>query len=342
MSPSTFSLAIVATFSLSLVNAQPFIRFIQPAGARSAPAPQQALAAAAPGSDGKFQVSYGTPAQDLLSFTRISKASPPPGANDPNCKSDKPPVVLVHGTGENQNNNWISLSPLLRNEGRCPWTFNFGAVASNQFTGFLPEAQGLGDITKSASELKAFVTEVLSKTGAKKVDLVGHSQGGMMPHVFIRDLDGASMVDKFVALAPSNRGTKAMESIISVLIPQSPIKLDISNMPLVGQACPACSQQKDTSSFITSLNAKTVTVPQVKYTVIVTERDSVVVPYTSQYLPNSDNVKNIKLQDGCTEDASGHIGISFSERALRFVLNALNDENKTPVCKPVSPLSSRI
>ena len=338
-SPST-AFTILTITSASLVHAQfpfPFVKL------QSAPASNAAPAAPQPaGSDGKFQVSYGTPGGDMLGFTQISKESSPSGANDPACKSDKPPVVLVHGTAENQNNNWATLAPLLRNEGRCPWTFNFGAVGQSPLTGFMPQAQGLGDITNSATELQSFVDKVLATTGAKKVDLVGHSQGGMMPHVYLRDLGGAAKVDKFVALAPSNRGTRSMKSIVSVLIPNSPINLDVSNMPLIGQLCPACDQQKDDSAFISSLNAKKVTVPGVQYTVIATERDTVVVPYTSQFLPSAENVKNIKLQDGCGQDTSAHIGICFSERALRMVMNALNDEKKSPVCKAVSSLSSMI
>ncbi len=48
---------------------------------------------------------------------------------------------------------------------------------------------------------------MLAATGAKKVDLVGHSQGGMMPRYYIKNLGGASKVDTLVGLAPSNHGT---------------------------------------------------------------------------------------------------------------------------------------
>src|SRR5438132_903822 len=47
----------------------------------------------------------------------------------------------------------------------------------------------------------------LAATGAAKADLVGHSQGGMMPRYYLKFLGGAAHVDKLVALAPSNHGT---------------------------------------------------------------------------------------------------------------------------------------
>jgi triacylglycerol esterase/lipase EstA (alpha/beta hydrolase family) len=55
--------------------------------------------------------------------------------------------------------------------------------------------------------MRSFVNLVLWATGAGKVDVVGDSQGGMMPNYYIKRLGGASKVHTFVALAPSNHGT---------------------------------------------------------------------------------------------------------------------------------------
>lgn len=41
--------------------------------------------------------------------------------------------------------------------------------------------RGLGRIGESARELDVFVDKVLAYTNAEKAQLVGHSQGGMMP-----------------------------------------------------------------------------------------------------------------------------------------------------------------
>lgn len=102
---------------------------------------------------------------------------PPAGANDWSCRPSAAhpyPVVLVHGTFENMIINWNALSPLLANNGYCVFALNFGTKAG------LP-IKALGPIADSATELRAFVDQVLAVTGAAKVDMVGHSQGGMMP-----------------------------------------------------------------------------------------------------------------------------------------------------------------
>ena len=94
-------------------------------------------------------------------------------------------------------------------------------------------------IEDSAAQLKAFVDKVLAATGAAKVSMVGHSQGGMMPRYYIKFLGGASKVDDLVGLAPSNHGTA------------NPLLLT----PGLGYLCPSCLQQKTGSAFLTHLNA---------------------------------------------------------------------------------------
>ncbi|NHA01134.1 alpha/beta fold hydrolase [Nocardioides sp. W3-2-3] len=60
------------------------------------------------------------------------------------------------------------------------------------------------------ARLAAFVDRVLAATGATKVNVVGHSQGGLIPTYFIKRLGGASKIDKYVGLAPSNHGTESV------------------------------------------------------------------------------------------------------------------------------------
>jgi triacylglycerol esterase/lipase EstA (alpha/beta hydrolase family) len=66
---------------------------------------------------------------------------------------------------------------------------------------------GVGARGGRGRELGRFVDAVLGATGARKVSLVGHSQGGMMPRWYVTFLGGASKVDDLVGLAPSNHGT---------------------------------------------------------------------------------------------------------------------------------------
>ncbi|WP_356902785.1 alpha/beta fold hydrolase [Arthrobacter sp. YD4] len=109
----------------------------------------------------------------------------PPGANDWACKptAEHPfPVILVPGTFESMAKNWASMAPALKSEGYCVYSLNYGSTNGVDAT---------GPIADSAAQLAPFVDAVLASTGAEKVDLVGHSQGGMMPRYYMGFLDGA-------------------------------------------------------------------------------------------------------------------------------------------------------
>ena len=59
-----------------------------------------------------------------------------------------------------------------------------------------------------AVELDAEMDRVLAETGAPKVILIGHSQGGgILPVYYINKLDGADKVSQLIGIAPSNHGT---------------------------------------------------------------------------------------------------------------------------------------
>jgi triacylglycerol lipase len=239
-----------------------------------------------------------------VSATAASAATPPPpGANVP-CKPSAAhprPVVLVHGTAESMFDNWQVMSPALKAAGYCVYAFNYGSYAGSGTVG----VYGLGEIAHSAGELKTYVDSVLSQTGATKVDLVGHSQGGMMPRYYLKNLGGAKVVDDLVGLSPSNHGTS------------NPVAGP------AGVACPACAQQVTGSPFITALNAGDETPGSVSYTQVVTRYDEVVIPYTSGYLAAGPGVTNITLQDTCPADTSDHLRTPYSVAAIAITKNAL-------------------
>jgi len=112
-------------------------------------------------------------------------------------------VVLVHGTFADMSNSWQAISPLLKNNGYCVFALNYGSYNGSGAIG----VYGVGDIAASAGELNSFVDKVRAATGAAEVDLVGHSQGGMMPRYYLKNLGGAAEVHTLVGLSPSNHGT---------------------------------------------------------------------------------------------------------------------------------------
>jgi triacylglycerol esterase/lipase EstA (alpha/beta hydrolase family) len=238
----------------------------------------------------------------------------------------------VHGTLENMAYNWFTLSPLLHNLGYCVFALNYGQEPGRVagLPGSLPPG-GTGDIPTSAGQLSAFVDQVLSETGAAKVDIVGHSQGGMMPRYYVRFLGGAGKVHALVGLSPSNHGTTVNGlSALLDLVPGG------AGRDGLGAGCGiSCEQQLVGSPFMTQLNAGGDTVPGINYANIETRYDEVVTPYTSAFLSGPD-VTNITLQQQCPLDLSEHLATPFDHIAIRDVLNALDPAHAaTATCSPV-------
>lgn len=288
---------------------------------------------AANASAATLPVNYDFLAGALVTFN--SPATPPPGANNFSCRPSPAhpyPVILVHGTLANMNDNWQAASPILANHGYCVFAFNYGGSSASS------DVQGTGDIAASAAQLATFVNTVLAATGAAKVDLVGHSQGGMMPRYYLNFLGGAAKVATLVALAPSNYGT----TLDGLTVLGTDLDFISGVNSLLSTTCTACVQQEEGSAFLARLNASP-TVPGVKYTVIETRGDEVVTPYRNSFLPAAPNVSNITLQNQCPLDASDHLEIASDPVAMADMLNALDPAQPVKVpCLVVLPLTGPV
>jgi triacylglycerol esterase/lipase EstA (alpha/beta hydrolase family) len=266
----------------------------------------------------------------VLGYAHVSPTASPPGANDFSCKPSAAhprPVVLVHGTFADMSDSWQALSPLLANNGYCVFALNYGSANGSGAVGIY----GIGDIRQSAAELSAFVDNVLAATGAAKVDLVGHSQGGMMPRYYLKNLDGAAKVGTLVGLSPSNHGT-TVNGLFTLG----------SYFPGANSffgACVACEQQEAGSAFLTELNAGGETVAGVSYAVIQSRYDEVVTPYTSAFL-SGPGVTNITLQNQCILDGGEHLSMPYDHIADADVLTALDPAHpQHPFCTPIVPVA---
>ena len=223
----------------------------------------------------------------------------PVGANDWTCRptADRPfPAVIVHGTFGDRASLLDALSYSLKSDGYCVFALDYGNRAT-------------GPIEQSAAELGDFVDRVLASTGASRVSLVGHSQGGMMPRYYIKYLGGDGRVEDLVGLAPSNHGTTVGDGS--------------GSGPSSG--CAACDQQAAGSDFLQALNTPDETPGDVDYTQVVTTYDEVVVPYTSGFL-TGDRSTNITLQDHCAADTAEHVTIPMDRQAIAWVLDAFDRE----------------
>jgi len=249
-----------------------------------------------------------------------------PGTNDWTCKptaAHPRPVVLVHGTLGNRSTNWQTYGPLLKNNGYCVFALTYGPTVPIPFPGAFG---GLGDMRDSAKQLKAFVAKVLTATGATKVDLIGHSQGTLMPDYWLKFLGGASKVNKYISLAPLWHGTA---------LAGPPAQMGAAFPNPLDSIGPAFGQMATGSTFMNAMRSGGVAVPGVKYVNIMTKYDELVKPYTSGSEPG---MTNIVIQDRCKQDYTEHFEIAADKNASVLVLNALDPAHpRALVCSLVLP-----
>ncbi|HET7478903.1 MAG TPA: alpha/beta fold hydrolase [Rubrobacteraceae bacterium] len=248
---------------------------------------------------GMFVLAGKSDAQATVPPFLAKEGTPPPGANIP-CKPTRKhpaPVVLVHGTFETMEQNWAVLSPRLKQRGYCVFALNYGN-------------RGLGPIQDSAKELRTFVNNVLAYTDARKVSLVGHSQGGMMPRYWIKNLGGKSKVQDMIGLAPSNYGTELKQA-------------DFRRLLGIQSPCPACDQQRAGSTFLKNLNRGDDTPGPGSFTQIATDDDEIIIPYTRCFLRGTERTRNITLQKYNGGLLVTHQNIYDDPFAQRLVFDAL-------------------
>ncbi|WP_274917993.1 esterase/lipase family protein [Streptomyces sp. WZ-12] len=241
------------------------------------------------------------------------------GWNDFSCEpsyAHPRPVVLVHGTFANGVNNWLGLAPYLVRRGYCVFSPTYGQLPVLPFVG------GLGPIHASARQLAAYVHRVLAATGARKVDIVGHSQGGMMPRVYLKYYGGRHKVHTLVGIAPDNRGTD--EHGLTKLLDAAPaVKNTLHGLT------PGLIEQEAGSPLLRHLNAGGDTLPGIHYTVIASRYDEVITPHWSQFL-HGRHVHNIEVQELCPLDFSLHAPLGLLDPvAWHETANALDPEHAT-------------
>jgi len=242
----------------------------------------------------------------------------PPGVNAQNCKptAEHPyPVVLVHGTWMDRSISWNVIGPALYQQGYCVFSLDYGK-------------RGTQPVANSAVELGHFVDQVLAQTGASKVSIVGHSQGGMMPRQWIKFDGGADKVDDLIGIAPSNHGSSGGS-------------FNWGHYAAQYGDSPAADDQAAGSAFLTNLNAGDETPQpgsgQISYTNLETKYDEILGDPNSAFLAGSaGEVTNVLIQDKCPEDTAEHIALTDDPVILQWVENALASPGPAdPAFKPI-------
>lgn len=167
---------------------------------------------------------------------------------------------------------------------------------------------GMGDIHANAANLAAFVDGVRARTGAAKVDLIGHSMGGLVSRDYVKNLGGAAKVDSLIMLGTPNYGT-TLASIGSFFW---------NCIGIVG-----CDQMAIGSDYLDALNAGDDTIGSVRYTAISTINDELVIPYWNVFLANNGNISNVTVQGQCWLRFVGHLGLIYDGAVADGIQDAL-------------------
>lgn len=175
----------------------------------------------------------------------------------------------------------------------------------------LPEHQ-MGDIQTSAEFVVHAIRTVHARTG-KRVQIIGHSQGGLEPRWALRFWpDVRALVDDYIAFAPPNHG--------SVVVP----------LLCVPDCAPSIWQMRWGSTLSDALNSYAETFPEISYTIIYTHADDFVQPNlggrgTSSLNGPADSVRNIAVQDICPADVADHIAVgTYDPVAYAIAMDALS------------------
>lgn len=290
---------------------------------------------------------YRVPAtfnEGLLSAL-LNLAGPPPGANLPDCRptAQHPrPVILLHGIVGNMADNMNGLAPQFANLGYCVFAMTYGATPGGLFG-------GLADIRRSALEqIGPFIDQVLNTTGARQVDIIGHSEGSVTPRWWMRygdsvHADGSPKVANFVGIGPASNGAD-LGGYARQLRTTPPFSGIID--ALANNGCAACEQVLAGSELLRDLNTTAArpgeqfsgpVQPGVRYLMLATEWDNFVIPYQYGFLDHP-AVKNLTVQQVCDIDQADHLSIVFDPVAYDVIANFLDPQHPVSQrCVPTRP-----
>lgn len=228
--------------------------------------------------------------------------APSEGMNDPKCvpSPEHPyPVVYIHGTSSNIGDFHNSMKTLQK-EGYCTWGQTYG-TGGHSFQSPFPSAGGVIDINTSAKQVSGFVDHVLQATGAEKVDLVGHSQGGMLTKVLIERMSHADHVHRVVTMGAPFHGTDYHGM-------GKGLRKWINDTPKLAEwvLSKASTQQIIGSEFLDKLNALPDTHAGITYTSLYSPADTTVTPNTTSQLKQvpGAHVANVNTAEVCPENGS--------------------------------------
>lgn len=262
-----------------------------------------------------FAVGVGSAAAAAPAAPTVPAAG---GINDNGCRPSAAhpnPVVLLHGLGATYYEDLNVLQGWLAARGYCTFASTYGA-----YPGF-PLVGGLRPIADSAAEIAGYIKAVQERTGAAKIDIVGHSEGGFQSLYVTKTQGIADRIDKVVAIAPPTHGT-TFAGIYKLAYIFGQSERDAVDKALKTVGCPACSELGVGGSAVATLNNGPIAQSGVDYTVITSKYDELVTPTETSFV-REPGVVNQYVQDFCPLDPVGHIGEAYDTNVWNMVANGL-------------------
>ena len=229
-------------------------------------------------------------------------------------EATRAPVLLVQGTGATAKDNWS-------------WTYEpaLDKLGIGWCQVDLPD-HATGDVQVNGEYVVNAIRTMYARAG-RKIAIIGHSQGGMVPRWALRFWpDTRPMVDDLIGFAPSNHGTTQAAATCT-------------------QGCSASSwQQEDTSNFMKALNSRQETFKGISYTNVYTHTDEIVRPNHddngSSSLHTGDGaITNVATQDICPNDVYEHLMVGLIDPvAYALAVDALGHAGPADP-KRISPLT---
>lgn len=205
--------------------------------------------------------------------------------NDPDFVPTHPtPVVYLHGISARVR-SFRQNAELLKGRGHWVWAYDYGDL-------FAPGFRGVGDLDRLVEAVAQNVQRVLDRTGAKQVDLVAHSQGGLLAKLYIAG-GGAERVRRLVAMGANFHGTDlgGRAALVEPVIARFP--------RFASFVAPGAVQQLVGSEWTVAHAGVPDTDPRVVYTSLYSPADRVVTPNTASRLKAVDgaDVVNINVAE---------------------------------------------
>lgn len=216
---------------------------------------------------------------------RARATRPPLPFNDPDFEPAHPtPVLYLHGISARVR-SFRQNAELLRRRGYWVWGYDYGDMIA-------PGFRGAGDLDLLAGDVAENVDRVLAATGARQVDIVAHSQGGLMTKLYIAG-GGAERVRRVVAMGANFHGTD-----LGGWLPR--LEPMITHHPrFASLVAPGGVQQLVGSPWSLAHAAVPDTDPRVVYTSLYSPADRIVTPNSASALTAVDgaDVANINVAE---------------------------------------------